>query len=316
MASKKQSWNSFRHMLAGQSFSNDDLSILYQKYKEGIIHERQLDIPEILREHLDEEDEEKVEKKEIKNKERKINFDYKKLEDLLKQKLPKIDLSKIPKTWTQFTGMSVGSIKYYIKEQVKSGGLRGYIDDFKIIVDSINEAQTILPLFSKELDYERHEDLDSILFNFIFIDELEIPFQLYMELANKGYDIGYGGLFFMYKVFKPWVTKKMGFDKDLPFKVFRWMVKSNSFETSDIKNMAIKIENERMLPILYGGEEALILYERKYTELEEKYTELEAQLAKEKDKCKEMTNKLENKILDMTYKPGGPGFNLALKRRY
>ncbi len=324
-----QSKSSFFHLLS-ESYTSTELSILYLKYKEGTILEKELDDPRALVKYLAKSSPKNPSPPKVTaptfdaitksyfdlpssptalsayvddllNLE--ANKSLKVLRDRWLEDIPKLDPEDM-------------SEKLYSEDMSEKLEIYWGYDDLEVFVNGAKAnpklcadklvAEIICILGIIDMKNKRPPNLlvkiRTLVAKLLLFEEYDLVYYIYKKVADKGYGEAMYELHNLLSNFDSWAKQKVGPKEDLEFEILRWLVRSYQY-MPEISEFSVNRIDE--------SGDYLASYEDKYEELENKNQELEAKIkALEADKIT-----LESKVLHLTYRPGGgPGFSKVQAR--
>jgi len=303
-----KSWSEFRHHLSGNNLSITEISVLYQKYKSDEIPEDKLDDIDVMISYLSKSEPKKIPKN-------KTNTKNLEKYDLLKKKL-------MTKTLNDDFINALGTYGNETDHNEAQFFIIIFNENKTQIVDEIIKDMIIADkAIKKGLDWKNDQfgDLIYVLANKLsYLEEFNLAYGYYIQLAKTTNQITTNqitgdpdAMFRMYLLLSTFLDndkllkwRKEHF-QDAAWIGIRWLIAGYQ-EGSGVMsvNMLNEMTNEELIDWLEIYEDKLSESNEREISLEEKILELEKE-----------NNKLKEQIVDLTFRPGGPGFEKAKSRQ-
>lgn len=305
------SWGEFRHTLAGNGFSQEDVSVLYQKYKVGVILDKELDDPVSLKVYL--------QKKDIKQIPKSKKTTKPKTYEILRKKLLNKTLNE---TFIHTLGTYGNEEDLAASEEFVEGFKGNKKETVNNIIEDMIEVDKIIASskWSRETPNDQTDDwLYWLASRFLYMEEYDLAYKYYnlnaetQQTKSGSIDGDPNAMHKMYLMLASYlnvksldVWKEKNF-KDAYWTGIRWLIRGYQEGNGEMATTEVNaLESDDLIDYLEIYESKLEESDTKIEKLEQKITKLEA-----KNKI------LEDKVVDLTYRPpssGGPGFERVRSR--
>ena len=303
------SWGEFRHTLAGNGFSQDDVSVLYQKYKADIILDKELDDPTSLKVYLL--------KKDIEPPTKSKKIPELKTYEIIRKKLLNKTLNE---TFIHTLGTYGNNEDFAASEEFVEGFKGNKKETVNNIIEDMIEVDKIIASskWSRENPNDQTDDWLYWLANrFLYMEEYDLAYKYYnLNAKTQQTDTGSidGDPNAMHKMYlmlashlnigslDEWRNKNF---EDSYWSGIRWLIRGYQEGSGEMATTEVNgLESDDLI-------EYLEIYEDKLEESDTKTEKLKQKIAK----LEANNKKLEDKIVDLTYRPGGPGFEKTRSRQ-